>query len=52
MTCDSEVYSFGLLFLCIIVGQQEFLISNIFELNGNKLNGYKFIVNEKLEELF
>lgn len=25
MTCESEVYSFGILFLCIVVGQQEFL---------------------------
>ncbi len=52
MTCDTEVYSFGLLFLCIIIGYQEFLVKKMFNRNGNKINGFNFITEEKLEVLF
>lgn len=30
MTCDSEVYSFGLLFLCIFIGSEDFLVKKDF----------------------
>ncbi len=33
MTCDSEAYSFGLLFLCIIIGNQHFVLNKKFCIN-------------------